>query len=126
VQPLIAIQSLIPAEEQSIAMAILIFCQNFGGAVFLTITETIFGNSLQRLIADYVPGVDVKAVIATGATGWRSILSENQVSGVLRAYAGSIDGAFWLALGTSFGTMAFALGMGWVDIRKKKEVEPNA
>jgi hypothetical protein len=82
VQPLIAIQSLISAEEQSIAMAILIFCQNFGGAVFLIIAETIFGNSLRRLIAEYVPGADVKAVIAAGATGWRSILSENQVSGV--------------------------------------------
>lgn len=44
----------------------------------------------------------------------------------LRAYAGSIDGAVWLALGTSVGTMGFAFGMGWVGIRKKKTVELNA
>ncbi len=107
-------------------MAILIFCQNFGGAIFLTFAQTIFDNNLRKLIAKYVPGVDVKVVISAGATGWRSTLSENQVLGVLRAYAGSIDGTFWLALGTSIGTMIFAFAMGWVDIREKKEVEPNA
>ncbi len=107
-------------------MALLIFCQNFGGAVFLTFAETIFSNSLTSLITRYVPGIDVKAVIDAGATGWRGILSESQVFGVLKAYSDSIDRIFYLAIGTSMGTMMFACGMGWVDIRKKKVVEPNA
>ncbi|KAN0116823.1 efflux pump [Hyaloscypha variabilis] len=119
--PIIAIQSLLPAEEQSIAMAILIFCQNFGGSVFLICAQAIFDNKLHKLIAEYVPGADVSAVISAGATGWRNILSEQQVSGILRAYAGSIGGTFWLALGTSIGTLLFASGMGWVDIRKNED-----
>jgi len=71
-----------------------------------------------------VTGVDVDTVISAGATGWRNLVSDEQVSGILRAYAGSIDSAFWLALGTSLGTLAFAFCMGWADIRKtKKEVD---
>ena len=102
-------------------MAILIFCQNFGGSVFLICAQAIFDNKLHKLIVEYVPGADVSAVISAGAPGWRNILSDQQVSGILRAYAGSIDGTFWLALGTSIGTLLFASGMGWVDIRKNED-----
>ncbi|KAE9376343.1 MFS general substrate transporter [Stipitochalara longipes BDJ] len=95
--PIIAIQSLLPVEEQSIAIAILIFCQNFGGSVFLICAQTIFDNSLHKLIAQYVPGIDVNTVISAGATGWKSILSEHQIAGILRAYAGTVDGhSSWL------------------------------
>lgn len=125
-QPIIALQNTLPIEETSIALAILIFFQNFSGAVFLTFAQAIFNNSLKSLIAQDAPGVDVNAVIAAGATGWRSLLSENQVLGVLKAYSVSIDRAFYLAIGTSIATMGFACGMGWVDIRKQKVVEPNA
>lgn len=125
VQQMIIIQSLLPAEEQSIAMAVFIFCQNFGGSLFFAFAQTIFDNRLQKLLAEYIPGVDVKAVIAAGATGWKGILSESQIPGVLKAYAGSIDAAFWLALGTSVGIIVFSFCMGWVDIRKKEHVEPS-
>ncbi len=94
--------------------------------MFLTFAETIFSNSLTTLTAQYVPGVDVSAVIDAGPTGWRSLLSENQGPGVLKAYGESIDRTFYLAIGTSIGAMIFACGMGWVDIREKKVVEPNA
>jgi len=104
----------------------LISCQNFGSAIFLIFGETIFTNSLKTLIAQYVPGVDAKTLIAAGATGWRSILSDSQVAGLLKAYAGSIDRVFYLATGASIAAMIFACGMGWGDIRKKKVVEQNA
>lgn len=106
-------------------MALLIFSQNFGGAVFLTFSETIFTNSLSTLIPRYAPDVNAGAVIAAGATGWRSLVSKDQIEGILKAYAGSIDRVFYLAAGTSIGTMAFACGMGWVDIRQRKDVDPE-
>jgi hypothetical protein len=125
-QPIIALQNTLPASEISIAMAVLIFCQNFGGAIFLAFAEAVFSNSLKKLLTEYVPGVPAETIIAAGATGWRSIVPENQADGVFRAYGVSIDRTFYLAIGTSLGTMVFACCMGWVDIRKKKDIEPNA
>lgn len=107
-------------------MAILIFCQNFGGAVFLAFAETIFSSGLKSLIVQYVPGVNGKAVIAAGATGWRSILSEDQVSGMLKVYSESITHVFYLTIGTSVAMMLCACGTGWVDISKKPDEDSNA
>lgn len=106
-------------------MALLIFSQNFGGAVFLTFAETIFTNSLSKLIPQYAPDVNSGAVIAAGATGWRSLVSKDQIEGVLNAYAGSIGRVFYLAIGTSVGAMMFACGMGWVDIRQMNDANPQ-
>jgi hypothetical protein len=125
VQPILALQSTLPIDETSIALAILIFFQNFSGAAFLTFAEVIFTNSLKTLIPQDAPGVNAEAVIAAGATGLRGILSDGQISGVLKAYSASIDHTFYLAIGASIGCMTFACGMGWVDIRKKKDVEPT-
>jgi hypothetical protein len=123
---MIAIQSTLPKSDQSIAMALLILFQNFGGSFFLTFAETIFSNSLSSLLSKFVPGVDANTIIAAGATGWRDILSNEQVEGVIKAYTESIDRVFYLAIGTSVGALIFASRMGWVDIRTKKDVEPNA
>ena len=94
--------------------------------MFLVLAQTIFSNSLKTLIPKNAPGVDPEAVIAAGATGLRSILSDNQITGVLKAYSVSLDRTFYLAIGTSIGCMVFACGMRWVDIRKKTDVEANA
>ena len=110
-----------PPSLLPIAMAITIFSQSFGAAVFLSFAETIFINSFRRLIPQYAPSVDGQSVIDAGATGFRKVVSETDLDGVLIAYAKSIDRIFDLAAGMGAGCFVFALGMGWKDLRKKKE-----
>lgn len=107
---------------RSIAMALLIFSQNFGGAVFLTIAEAIFTNSLPSRILKHAPGVDVQSIIDAGATGWRDFLTKTQIVGVQQAYGESIGLTFYMAVGTSLGVLIFGSCMGWVDIRVKKDL----
>ena len=101
-------------------MSILVFCQTFGGAVFLTFAETVLTNSLQTQIPVYAPGVDPKTIIAAGATAVRSVASADQLPGILEAYAKSLDRVFYLTVGGAFGIFIFAWGMKWTDVRKKK------
>lgn len=107
--------------EISVAMSILVFCQTFGGAIFLTLAETILTASLRTQIPIYASGVDPEVVIAAGATAVRDVVPLKELTGVLEAYARSIDRVFYLTVGASVGIFIFAWGMKWTDVRKKKK-----
>ena len=103
-------------------MALVIFSQSFGAAVFLSLAETIFSNSFGNLITKYAPSVSGQSIIDAGATGFRRIVSGTNLAGVLIAYSKSIDRIFYLAAGMGIGCFILAWGMGWKDLRKKKEM----
>ena len=111
-----------PPQQLPIAMALTIFSQSFGAAVFLSFAETIFSNSFGNLIPKYAPSVNAQSIIDAGATKFRKIVSGTNLAGVLIAYARSVDRVFYLAAGMGVGCFIFAWGMGWKDLRKKKEV----
>lgn len=121
-QPIIAVQNTVPPQQIPIAMALVTFSQSFGAALFLSFAETTFSNSFGELIPKYAPSVNGQSVVAAGATGFRKIVSGTDLAGVLIAYAKSIDRIFYLAAGLGAGCFVFAWGMGWKDLRKKKEV----
>jgi len=103
-------------------MALVMFSQTFAGALFLSFADTIFTNSLTTLIPQYAPDVDPQVIINSGATGFRSIVSRADLPGILVAYAKSVDRVFYMTAGMSVGCFVFAFGMGWKDIRAKKQV----
>ncbi|KGO68316.1 Major facilitator superfamily domain, general substrate transporter [Penicillium italicum] len=124
--PMVAVQNLVPHAQISVAMAILVFFLNFGGATFLTFAETNFSQSLPVAIAHHAPGVDASAIIAAGATGFRGVVSRDQLVGVLKAYSESVDHVFYLVCASAAAAFCFAWGMGWQDIRnhRVKEQDP--
>ncbi|OHF02999.1 major facilitator superfamily transporter [Colletotrichum orchidophilum] len=117
---IIAVQANLPPALLSVSMATLVFLQTFGGAVFLTAGEVIFSQGLGKNLEKYAPAVDVKTILAAGGTGFRTVVPEAELPGVVMAYSKSIGEVFYLLVG--IGGLAFVLswGMGWVDIRKKK------
>ena len=98
------------------------FSQTFSGALFLSLSDTIFTNSLKTLILDYAPSVNPQTVINAGATGFRSTIPAKDLGNVLIAYAKSVDGVFYLTTGMACGCFLFSWGMGWKNIRKKETV----
>lgn len=119
---MIAVQNTLQPVQIPVAMALLMFSQTFGGALFLSFSDTIFTNSLKALIPTYAPSIDAKSVINAGANGFRSLVSSNNLGNVLVAYAKSVNRVFYLTASAGFCCFVFAWGMGWKDIRKKKEV----
>ena len=121
--PLIAIQNLLAPAQIPTAMSIITFSSTFGGALFLSFANTIFSNSLQTLIPQDAPGVDVHAVVNAGAYGFRRVVPDGDLLGVLRAYAQSIDNVFYMCAALAVGCFVCSWGMGWKDIRGKKTTE---
>jgi len=85
-QPLIAITVILPKSKLSIGTSLLMFCQVLGGALFLSFGQTIFSNQLTSALEHFAPNVDAREIFEAGATGFRSVVSTDQVQGVVEAY----------------------------------------
>lgn len=118
--PVIAIQNTLPAEQIPLGMSLVIFTQTFGGSLALTIAQLIFDSRLKAAIPRFAPTADVEAILQAGATAFYSVVTPDELPGVLSAYAYAVDKTFYVALGASAGTFLFAWGMGWRKIQKKK------
>lgn len=120
VQPIIAVQNTLKLQQVPTAMAMIMFCQSFFSATFLSFADVILNNSLRTIIPQDAPDINVEAVIQAGATAFRSVVPASDLQAVLRAYATSIDHVFYLAIGASCAAFLTSWGMGWKDIRKKQ------
>ncbi|KAL4905453.1 hypothetical protein BDW74DRAFT_152651 [Aspergillus multicolor] len=127
--PYVAVQNLVPPPQIPIAMAIIIFTQNMGGAVFLVAANTIFSNGLAAQLRKHQAeiGVDPDFILNAGATSIRRVLAGEENSGrlaaALRCYTTAIGHVMYLGVGVSVATFAFGWGLGWVDIRKIKKLQ---
>lgn len=116
---MIAVQNALPPTQISIGMSILVFCQTFSGAIFLTFGNLIFSSGLKDLIPIDAPNVNPQTIISAGATGIHDAVSSQNLAGVLKAYAKSIDHVFYMCAALGVLCTLFAFNMGWKDIRKK-------
>jgi hypothetical protein len=118
---MIAIQNTVKGDDVSTAMAMMTCAQTFGGSIFLAVAEVIFSQGLRTNIPEYVPSVNAEAVIQAGATGFRQVVSAQDLPAVLVAYAKSIDQVFYLNTALSCAQFVFAWGVGWRSVKKGKE-----
>ncbi|TVY82122.1 Efflux pump mlcE [Lachnellula suecica] len=123
--PTVAMQNALPPTQIAIGMSVLIFGQTIGGAVFLALAQVVFGRSIVDRLKEKAPTVDPQAVIAAGATAFQNNVEPDHIVVILEAYNLALNDVFFLSAGVAVGTFVFALGMGWVDIRKKKANTPE-
>ncbi|KAK1974027.1 major facilitator superfamily transporter [Colletotrichum cereale] len=122
---IIAVQANSAPSRLPVVMATLIFLQTFGAAIFLTVAAVIFNEGLGTNLAKYAPSVDAKTILAAGGTGFRTVVPQADLPGVLMAYSRSIGEVLYLLVSLGCVTFVLAWGMGWTDIRKKKDVKKN-
>ena len=112
-----AVQATVTQEQLASATAFIIFSQSLGPAIFLSICNVIFVESLKCQIVKQAPGVDAAAIIQAGATKFRSVISRDDLPAVLVAYANSLDRVFYF-VAAAVAVCALPLwGLGWVDFR---------
>ncbi|KAJ6119129.1 hypothetical protein N7523_003409 [Penicillium sp. IBT 18751x] len=123
--PYIAIQNLVPAEQISLAMAIVIFWQNIGASTSLIAANAIFSNSLRHQLQQRIAeiGISPDIIIDAGVRSIRNLVSGSQLTAVLAAYAKSVDNVMYLGIAVSVAVLVFAPGLGWKDIRKVKDLQ---
>ena len=110
-------------------MAIVMFCQGLGAAVFVIIANAVFTNSLRHFLQQQAAHISVApdVVINAGARGIRQLgLDHDQLAIVLQSYAQGIDNVMYVGIGVACAACAFAFGLPWLDIRAEKELSKIA
>ena len=120
-QGVIAVQTVLTLEQIPIGVAAIISMQSLGGAVFVSVGNNILQNILdQASAAKNLPGIDVGAVIAAGATQFRSIVPAESLPALLVAYNYALQRVFISAIPLSGLAFIVAFGLEWRSVRDKK------
>ncbi|EAQ84790.1 hypothetical protein CHGG_08804 [Chaetomium globosum CBS 148.51] len=119
---ILAAQAALSPADLAMGNSVVIFIQSLGTAITLAISDAIFHGSLLSELPKQAPSVDATAIVAAGATGFRSIVQEQDLPGVLAAFSVSISRVFYVATGVSGLGLITSLGMGWVDVSKKRRL----
>ena len=120
-QGVIAVQTVLTLEQIPIGIAAIISMQSLGGAVFVSVGNNILQNILDQASAGKnLPGIDVKAVIAAGATQFRSIVPTESLPALLIAYNYALQKVFIAAIPLSGLAFVIAFGLEWRSVRDKR------
>jgi MFS family permease len=126
--PIINVQAATNSEELSSGIAFVLLSFNLGPAITLTLFNVLFLSSLQDQIRgdNLLRGIDPEAVLAVGATGFKSLVPEDQLERLLEVFSTSLNHVFYLAAALVAICSIVLWGMGWHDLRKKSTPEEDA
>ncbi|KAK5656050.1 hypothetical protein OQA88_5189 [Cercophora sp. LCS_1] len=121
-QPGILIQSLLNQADAPIGIAVLLFCQNLGPAIFVTLANAVFAGRLAKEVTAAFPTVDAVAVASSGATGFYQLVRVEDVPALLEIFNRALTRTFVIAAGLAAASLVGLVGIGKRRTPKKKGV----
>lgn len=119
-QTMIAVQVVLAKEDVPTGTAIVIFSQTLGGALFISVAQSIFTNSLLKNLAAVVPDLDPAIVLATGATELKNAIDPKYLAGVLVAYNDTLTTTFRVGVAMAALSIFGALALEWKSVKGVK------
>ena len=121
-QATLAAQAVLKRKDAPIGIALIMFCQQMGGAVFVSVGQSVFTNQLVKGLRK-VAGISPTVIVNTGATDLRQVVDPSNLRGVLVAYNGALTKTFTVALAMSCLSIIGALCIEWKNIKPKKKTD---
>ena len=118
-QALIAVQTVLPLKDVPSGTAIVIFAQSLGSAVFLSVGQTVFTNSLTAGLKRAAPTLDPKVVLAIGATDLKDVVLPQFSSAVFLAYNQALAKTYYVTIGTACLSLLGSLWIEWKSAKSK-------
>ena len=114
-----AVQTALPLEEVPIGTAAVVACQSFGGAIFVTVGNTVLQNHLlAQNNVHRIPGVNVRTVIEQGTTQFRKYVPPDVLPELIKLYNESLQGVFITAVPLCGLAFLCSLCMEWKSVRQ--------
>jgi hypothetical protein len=123
--PLIGIQAVLSGTPELIpmALALILFFQYFGLAVWLSVALTIFQNNLiDNLNQMKLSGREIEAFLLAGTANVREVTTKlipEQLSAVIEAYNDAITNVFYLSAALAGVACILSLGIEWKSTKKQ-------
>ena len=113
----VAVQSVLGPEQLAVGSALVSAFQSLGGAIFVSVGNTILLNELYNAA---LPGIDIDAVIAAGATRFHTLVPEAKLPALLNVYNEALRKVFLMGIALSGLAFIAALGLEWRSIKSEK------
>lgn len=118
----IVVQTVLPLSDVPVATACVNFFQTFGGALLISVAQTLFQNGLLSGIEKNAPQLPAQRFLQSGATQIREILAElhqeDALDAVLQAYIDGLRHCYWITTACAIAAFFFACGLQWKSIKK--------
>ena len=122
-QTAVAAQTTLPPDDIAIGTSIMVFIQLLGGAMFVSIAQSVFTNKLVNgIIALHIPHLNARQIVQSGATHLRQVVPAGHLREVLLAYNVALVKAFQIGLVLACLSILGALGMEWKSVKNKKTI----
>ncbi|KAI1099136.1 putative efflux pump [Jackrogersella minutella] len=119
-QPLMAVQTVLDITDVPTGTSILVFVQTLGGALFVSVGQTVFTNKLVQQLAVNVPGLDPNIVLSAGATNLQHTLSPDVIPSVILSYSNALTTAFVVATALCAFTVFGSATIEWRSVKGRK------
>lgn len=129
--PMTAVQTVLSLDDIALGSAAIMFFQNLGGSLFISVSNSVFQNGLIDGLKKNVPDLDPSLILKGGATQIRPILESQGLSdhlkGVVLAYMDGLRNSYRVSLALMCLAFVASLGFEWKSVKKgegEKGAEP--
>lgn len=122
-QSLIAAQTVLHLDDVPVGTSLIMFMQTLGGALFISIAQNIFTNSLLSNLTSKAPGFPSGIILRTGATSLKDAvvkLNVDLLPNVLIAYNEALRQTFYTSLAVAALSLIGAVVVEWKSVKGKK------
>lgn len=118
--PQVAAQTILPAKEASIGIAIVMFGQQIGPVLFVAASASLFKNRLRVEVSQLAPGTNVTSLAHMGLSDVRSQIGVDRLKQVLTSYDKAVVETLYLPVALTCLTIFSAVAMERVSAKKKQ------
>ncbi|KAK4128623.1 MFS general substrate transporter [Parathielavia appendiculata] len=116
-----AVQTVLCDEDMAIATAAVVAAQSLGGAVFLSVGNSVFQHRLLHATASHALGsVDIKKVIDSGAASFRHVVPAEDLPVMLEIYNKALTAVFTVAVPVGGLAAIISCFIEWKSVRADK------
>lgn len=119
-----AVQIVLPLDQVAVGTAAVVAFQSLGGAVFVSVGNTILQNTLQDAVdKGELPGVNVGSIISAGASGLRNVVSSNELPALLDVYNHALQKVFIAAIPMCGLACLASCFMEWRNVKGTRKAD---
>ncbi|KAM0181168.1 hypothetical protein ACHAPF_001913 [Botrytis cinerea] len=127
----LVVQTVVPLVDVPVGSACVSFFQSLGGALFISVCQTLFQNGLKSGIEKYAPQLDPQLFLHSGATEIQQLLAqlnqEEAIGAVRQAYVEGLTRCYWVTTACAIGSFLAVCGLDWKSVKRghgqEKEME---
>ncbi|KAI1477053.1 hypothetical protein K445DRAFT_53314 [Daldinia sp. EC12] len=114
-----AVQTVLGPDEIAVGTAAVVASQSLGGAVFISVGNSVFQNRLADLIEQTeIPGLDVRAIVGAGAIAFRKVVPAEQLPALLTLYDKALHTVLLVAIPLAGLAFLSCCALEWKSVKK--------